>query len=218
MAERTGLLQRSDDARSLPDDLRRVFDKADDSGRRIGNDSGIDDQIHLFLEAVANVFWVGHGVIIAGENQGRTEQWLVQFRYQRQRDRIVRQADTDGFALRMLQATRRFAGRFENKGERPRRQRFDQSECFVVDLRESRYLRQIPADQGEIVIFLQLANSADAVQPGFIIHLTAERVGGIGRINDYAPFANDLDASANEPSLRVVRVDLKILSHPDSLL
>ena len=59
----------------------------------------------------------------------------------------------------------------------------------------------------------QLANAANAFHRPFIFNFAAQRVAGIGRVDNHAAFADDLHGLVNQAWLRVIRMDIEKLTH-----
>jgi hypothetical protein len=57
------------------------------------------------------------------------------------------------------------------------------------------------------------ANTTQALQRAGITDVTSQCVAGIGRIGDQAASAHNVGRAANEPQLRILMVQLEVLSH-----
>ena len=73
-------------------------------------------------------------------------------------------------------------------------------------------LREIPADQGQIVMFVQATDLADPVQRRFITDMAAERISGVGGIHHQAASGDDIRGLLQQPLLGMSGVDGKILA------
>lgn len=113
----------------------------------------------------------------------------------------------------MHQQPRYLAGGIENEGIRPRNVRFEQAERRRIDLGEQPHLRQVAAQQREVVLLVQLAQAPNPLDGVFIANLAAQRVGRVGRVNHHATLADDLDGLFYQARLWVLRMNLEKLAH-----
>src|SRR5690606_25351267 len=110
-------------------------------------------------------------------------------------------------------SSRHFVGGSQDEGVRPRRVIADQAKDAVVHPRISTEFRQVAAYQCEIVLVIELADTANALERALIAELAAQRVGRIGRIGYDAAAADDFYSARDEAGLRVVGVNLEELAH-----
>ena len=59
----------------------------------------------------------------------------------------------------------------------------------------------------------QLTNAADPLHRALVFNFAAQRVAGVGRINDYPALTHNLHRTVNQPCLRVIRMDIKTGSY-----
>ncbi len=78
--------------------------------------------------------------------------------------------------------------------------------CQLSTIAYLRDFGEIAAHQGEMVVAIDLANVADPLQRRLVADVTAQGVAGVGRIDDHAAAAQDLDRLAYEALLRRDRV------------
>ena len=92
-----------------------------------------------------------------------------------------------------------------------------QAKGASIDLGEQADLRQVTADQGEIVFVVQLAQTADTLHRILVADMATERIGRIGGINHHAAGSDDLHRLFDQAQLWVFRVNLEKLTHANSL-
>jgi len=119
----------------------------------------------------------------------------------------------DGAFLRVQQQARHFAGGVENKGVGPRRVGLEQAEGAGVDLGEQAQLRQVAADQREVVLVVQLTQASYTLDRALVADLATDGVGRICWIDHHATGANDLHGLFDQARLGVLRVNLEELTH-----
>ena len=69
-----------------------------------------------------------------------------------------------------------------------------------------------------MVFEVDLADAQDVLHRFFVAEMAAERVAGIGGVNDDAAFADDFDGLFDQALLGVFGVDGEKLCHAESLL
>src|SRR5690606_18691856 len=89
----------------------------------------------------------------------------------------------------------------------------DRAEHRVADVDELSELGEVPAQQGEVVPFIQVADGPDAVHPALVAELAPQCVPRIGRVRDQAISAYDLGCSAHQARLRVLGVNVEVGRH-----
>ncbi|MCY1425346.1 hypothetical protein D9M71_411330 [compost metagenome] len=89
----------------------------------------------------------------------------------------------------------------------------EQAEGSRVDLGEQAHLRQVAADQGEVVVLVQLAQAANPFNGVLVADLATHGVGGVCWIDHHAALANDFDGLFDQARLRVFRMNLEKLTH-----
>ncbi len=138
---------------------------------------------------------------------------LVELRHDQVRHRVVGNADADGPPLRVLQPLGGFPRGGQQEGEGPGGVRLQQPELRVVHQRVAADFGEVPAYQREIVVFVGLADAADALQGVFVAHVAAQRVAGIRGIGDHPALPDDVHGFADQAYLRVLRVNFEVLGH-----
>lgn len=93
-----------------------------------------------------------------------------------------------------------------------------QAEGCSVDLGEQANLRKVTADQGEIVLVVELTQATNALYRILVTDHAAQRIGGVGRIDHHAAATNDFHGLFYQACLRVFRVNLEKLTHTCSQL
>ncbi|MNY61992.1 hypothetical protein D3C86_1987470 [compost metagenome] len=89
----------------------------------------------------------------------------------------------------------------------------EQTERAGIDLGEQTQLGQVTADQGEVVIVIQLAQPAHSLHCVLVTDLTTHGVGRIGRVDHHPALANDFYSLFDQARLRVFRMNLEKLTH-----
>ena len=123
---------------------------------------------------------------------------------------MVGYADADRAALGVLQARRRLARGRQQEREGPRRRGLEQAK-LPVRPGIAADLGQVAAHQREMMVAVGVAQAADALERGRVADVTAERVAAVGRIGDQPAVAQDLRGLADQPRLRILRVQFEIL-------
>jgi hypothetical protein len=83
----------------------------------------------------------------------------------------------------------------------------------VVDHGVLGHLGQVAAHQGQVVALVDRAHAAQALEAFRAGAIAAQRVARVGRIGDHAAVADDIGRLADEPLLRMRRVDGEELGH-----
>ncbi|MCY1414021.1 hypothetical protein D9M71_294600 [compost metagenome] len=126
---------------------------------------------------------------------------------------MARHTQADGAFLRVQQQPRHFAGGVENEGIRPRQMGLENAESAGVDLGEQPQLRQVAANQREVVLFIQLPQTPNALHGYLVADLATYGVGRVRGINHHPALADDLDCLFDQARLRVFRMNLEKLTH-----
>ena len=119
----------------------------------------------------------------------------------------------NGPALGVLKHFGHFPGSWQYERVRPRRKRFDQPVSPVIDPCIKADLGQVRANQREVVLFVGLPNSPDAIDCLSIAYVTAERVAGICRVGDQSPALYSANHHSNASWLRIGRVHFNEFGH-----
>ena len=91
--------------------------------------------------------------------------------------------------------------------------RAQQSILPIIDHRILADVRQVPAYQREMMIAVSLSDLADAFQRGLVADMAAERVTGVGGVDDDRSAAQSLDRLTHKAALGTDRVQLQIDAH-----
>lgn len=157
-------------------------------------------------------------MFVTGKYQCRAYDRFAEFFEERPADFIIRDSETNGFAFRIDQSARDFAGRRKNKGKSSRCCRLDLPVGGVVDLRIDTQVRQVTTNQCEVMVTFQAANLADPFDRFFVTDMTAERIRRVGWVGNDSSFPEYLDSPMNKPGLRVYRVYTEELAHGARIL
>src|SRR5688572_28849301 len=140
--------------------------------------------VDVALEPIANLLGLRQRQGIRRQQQRRAHQRLAERGEQRLRDRVIGHADPDGAFLRILQPLRQLMGRAQHERVRPRRQSLVLPIRPVLDARIGGDVRQIAAREREIMIALDAAQPAHALERVLVADVPAERVSRIRGIHD----------------------------------
>ncbi len=83
----------------------------------------------------------------------------------------------------------------------------------VLDFGVGRDLGQIATHQRQVVLVVDFANTAYALQCILVTDMAAERVTRIGRVDDHATTVDDIDCLLDEARLRMRGMNFEILGH-----
>src|SRR5581483_4537696 len=76
-----------------------------------------------------------------------------------------------------------------------------------------RHLREVAANQGEVMPVVERAYTADALHGRLVPDVAADRITRIGRVDDHAAVAHDLDGALYQARLRILGVNFEVLRH-----
>src|SRR5690606_5783274 len=116
-------------------------------------------------------------------------------------------------ALGVQQHARHFTGGLQDKCVGAGRVQLEQAKGLGVDLGEQTQLREVAADQGEVVFVVKLAQAADAIHRALVTDPATQSVGRLSRREQEAAAANALGVLLYQPRLGGVRVNLEELAH-----
>jgi hypothetical protein len=128
-------------------------------------------------------------------------------------DGMIGHADADRLARRMRQPPRHFPRRLEDEGVRARRDVADQPVLGVVDLGVVGDLRQVAAQQRQVMALVDAADPPHAVDRGLVVEMAHQRVAGVGRERADAAMIDHLRGLPQQPQLRIDRVNDEELRH-----
>lgn len=106
-------------------------------------------------------------------------------------------------SLRVLESLGNLAARLQYKCVGTGSKRFDQAVCPVFDSSINADLRQIRANEREIMILVCLPNSANSVNGSLVTDVAAKCVAGVCRIRDEATSTDNLNDFRDKSLLRV---------------
>ena len=113
----------------------------------------------------------------------------------------------------ILQPLGHFASRLENECVGAGRVRLDEPIRPVVDPGVKADFRKITAYQGEIVMFVGLADPANPVHCPLVAYVTAERITRVRRIRNQPAAADSRDDFGDPPGLRICGVNFNQSRH-----
>src|SRR5690606_14226867 len=64
-------------------------------------------------------------------------------------------------------------------------------------------------DEREMMVLVRLTDPRDALHRRLVADVAAQRIAGIGRVNDYSTVADDRDRLPDQPRLRIFRMDFE---------
>src|SRR5690606_25044885 len=164
-----------------------------DAGRLETTVAPVDHDIHDVEQSLLNLTRVTHRQFFARQNQGRAHDRLAELFEDRPRDRVIRDSDADRAPLGILQALGRLARRLQKKRVRPWREGLQRAVLLIVDARILRDLGQVATDEREMMVLVRLTDPRDALHRRLVADVAAQRIAGIGRVNDYSTVADDRD-------------------------
>ena len=126
---------------------------------------------------------------------------------------VIRNTDTDGPTLRVLQHLWQLPSGWQDKGVRSRCQRLDEPECPVIDLRIDANLGKITANQREVVFLVGFANPVNSIDGLLVTDTASEGIARIGRVRDQVPIPNAFHDLPDPTRLRVTGVNFDQLGH-----
>ncbi|GAA5240530.1 hypothetical protein BMMON2_33520 [Burkholderia mallei] len=85
----------------------------------------------------------------------------------------------------------------------------------VVDHRERRELGQIAHEQRQVLLVVEPADAAHALDRILVVQMARERVARIGRQRDHAAATHDFGRLPDKARLRIIRVNPEELGHGD---
>ena len=159
------------------------------------------------LQAILDFASIRHGQFIARQQQGGTQQRLFQFGQQGQRHRMIRHPDSYGATPLILEPFGGFARRQQDERIGPRGMRLEQPIVLVAHLGVGGDLRQIAANQREMVVFVGGANTRNPLQRVLVADMAAQRVAGISGINDHPAVTDDPCRLLNQAWLGIFGVN-----------
>jgi len=95
--------------------------------------------------------------------------------------------------------------------------RLDGTEHAVRHLHELAELREILADQREVVPVIELADRPDPLDAVLVAELATEGVAGVRRIGDHSTLPHDVGDLRDRATLRVGRMDVEVPGHAKSV-
>lgn len=194
--------------------LRFTAGEIDDGRRLHPTTSGVERQFDLVFQTRRNRLAVVQRQIVPRQLQRRADYRLPQFLQQIVHHRMVGNANADRLARWMGQAARHLSRRFENERIGAGSCQSQQPVGGIVDLGIGRNLGQVAAQQTQVVAFVDPAQTPDAVDRRLVVELADQRVAGVGGSGHETALRQRLRRTAQQPSLRVLRMNRKKLRHP----
>jgi len=131
---------------------------------------------------------------------------------------VVGDANSDGSLLRVGQPSRHLFGRRQDERVRPGCGRLDGAEGSVVQDHELAELREVGADQGEVVPFVEAAQLSDALRAPCAAEAAPQRVAGVGRVGHQGVVLGDHGRYLRHGArLGVSRVNIEVAGHDPRL-
>src|SRR5262249_45361094 len=91
------------------------------------------------------------------------------------------------------------------------RQLLEQAVLPIVDACVARDLRQVAADQRELVMAIEVADAPQPIGGSLVVEMAAERIAGISRIRDHRARAQPLSCEIERSLLRIERMEVEPL-------
>ena len=164
--------------------------------------------VDLADELFAPVFRVVHRPIFTGKLQRAGNQRFIERVQQRTRHRMRGHANADGLAPFVGNPLRQFLARVQDEGVGPGRCAFQQPELGIVDPCIAGDLRKVTTHQGELVVFVEVADAAQSIGRRTVIQMAAQGIAGLGGIGDDCPAPHRVDHLPDETGLRVFGVQV----------
>jgi hypothetical protein len=200
-------------AATVADDQWRGNRQIDDRGGLDAAMTGVEDGAELITQTVADLLAIGQRQLITGQQQCRTHQRLTQFGQQHQWHGMVGHPDTDGAPLGVLQHFGRLARGFQQKSIGTRRACLEDAKLRRVDTGIAGDLTEIAAHEGEVMVFVGLADASHPLQRLTVTDPATQRVAGICGVGDQLACAHHLNSLVHQPGLRIARVNFEVLHH-----
>src|SRR5687767_12766752 len=126
---------------------------------------------------------------------------------------MLRDAYADSLLFGMPQLFWHFAGGWQNEGVAARSRGLDQSKNRIANLHVLSELGKLLAHQRKMVLVVELADISHPLDPVAVANLAAQRIAGISRVDDQPTTTHDIHDLADQPRLRVIWMDVKVLRH-----
>src|SRR5688572_19401539 len=164
------------------------------------------------LQPGPDLLRIRQGKLVSRKHECRAHERLPQFLQQGERDWVVRHPDANCPSLLVLKP----AGSLTSSGQQKRvgagSAYLKQPELPGIDPRILPDLAQVPAHEREVVVTVGLPDSPHPLQGILVPDMEAEGVAGVRGIRDHPTLADDIRRAADEPGLRVDRMDFEILA------
>ena len=121
---------------SAPQDLGLVLGEVDDRCGLGAAVAGVDHRVHGVAEMVGDLPSLGHGLVLAWQQQGARDERLTEFGEQRLGHHVPGDPHPDGLLSRVLQPARYLLGRRQDEGITAWGCRLDSPEHPVADVHE----------------------------------------------------------------------------------
>ena len=124
---------------------------------------------------------------------------------------MVRDSNTYGATLLVLQPPRCFLGGLEQKRIRPRGRGLQQAKLRRIDACVFRDFSQVAAHQREVMMSISLPDPTYPLQRILVTDMTAKRVTRVGGVCDHPARTQEISRLLDETTLRVLGVKVKAL-------
>ena len=165
------------------------------------------------VELVLDLPALGHRLVRAGQQERAGQEGLAERAQQRADHGMVGDPHPDGLLLRVREPAGDFLGRRQDERVGPRCRGLDRAERRVVEVHELAELREVGADEREVVLAVEVPDGADAVRAGVAAEQAAQCVAGVCRVGDQCVVVQQRDDLADGPWLRIPRMDVEVLRH-----
>jgi hypothetical protein len=169
------------------------------------------------IELAGDLPSLGHGLVLAGQQQCAGDKRLAEFGQQRLGHPVAGDTHPYGLLSRVLQPARYLLGGGEDERIAAGGRRLDGPEHRVGDVHELAKLGKVLAHQREVVPVIEAADRPDPRDAVLVAELAPERVAGVRRVGDHSAVAHDVSHLGDRAPLRVGRMDVEVPGHAMSL-
>ncbi len=133
-------------------------------------------------------------------------------------DRVIGDPHADGALFDMREPSGDVFGGGQNECVRPGGGGLDRPEHGIAEMHEVAQLPEVGADQGEVVVIVEIAQSLDSGDPVGAADSGAEGVAGVSRIGDEGVVGEHGRNLRDCPWLRVHRMNVEVPGHIRSVV
>ena len=143
---------------------------------------------------------------VVGQQQGRTQQGLAKFRKQGGDNRMIGDAQANGFALRVQYAPWQLLRALKDEGVRPGSGGFQETVLAVVHPGVGSDLGEVSTQQREMVTLINAADATDAGQKRIVTGVPSKGVGRVSGRSHQTTVAHDLSRLFDKARLGLLRM------------